>query len=129
MNLAIEDELKKKILIVDDDPKIVKLISMRLMTKGYEVFVSNDGVDCVKIAQREVPDLILLDIMMPHRGGLHAFEKLLQLDITRSIPVIFMTAYPKAEIKTQVMKMGANGHISKPFTSAEIEQTIQNILS
>ena len=83
MNLAIEDELKKKILIVDDDPKIVKLISMRLMTKGYEVFVSNDGVDCVKIAQREVPDLILLDIMMPHRSGLRAFEKLLQLDITR----------------------------------------------
>ena len=121
--------MKKRILIVDDEPHIVKLISIRLMTKGYEVFVANDGVDCVKIAQREVPDLILLDIMMPHRSGIRAFEKLLQLDTTRSIPVIFMTAYPKAEIKTQVMKMGANGHISKPFTGAEIEQTIQNVLS
>ena len=121
--------MKKKILIVDDEPHIVKLISMRLMTKGYEVFVANDGMDCVEIAKREIPDLILLDIMLPHRGGIRTFEKLLQLDTTRNIPVIFITAYPKTEIKAQVMRMGANGYISKPFTGAEIEQTIQNVLS
>ena len=121
--------MKKKILIVDDEPHIVKLISVRLMAKGYKVLFANDGMDCVKIAKREVPDLILLDIMIPHGGGIRAFEKLLQLDITRNIPVIFMTAYPKAEIKTQVMRMGANGHISKPFIGTEMEETIQNVLS
>ena len=116
--------MKKKILIVDDEPSIVRLLSMRLKAENYEVFVAYDGVDCVRIAEREVPDLILMDMKMPYKDGIGAFEQLIQLDITKSIPVIFMTAFPSVEIKKLVQKMGANGFISKPFNSKDFEQTI-----
>ncbi len=120
--------MKKKILIVDDEPGIVRLLSMRLKAKGYEVFEAFDGIECMKIAIEEIPDLILLDIKMPQGGGIGAFEKLIQIDKTKGIPVIFMTAYPKLEIKNQVLKMGAKGCISKPFISEDFEQTIEMIL-
>ncbi len=120
--------MKKRILIVDDEPGIVRLISMRLKAKGFEVFEAFDGIECIKIAIKEIPDLILLDIKMPKGGGIRAFENLIQIDKTKGIPVIFMTAYPKLEIKNQVLKMGAKGCISKPFISEDFEQTIEMIL-
>jgi len=121
--------MKKKILIVDDEPGIVKLLSMRLKAKGHQVFEAYDGMECVKIAGKEIPDLILLDIKMPQGGGIGAFEKLILSKTTREIPVIFMTAYPKPEIKNKVTKMGAMGFISKPFVSADFEQTIDMVIS
>ena len=117
--------MKKKILIVDDEPNIVKLLSIRLKARGYEVFVAHDGVEGVEIAVKEIPDLIVMDVQMPHGGGIGAFEKLISLDITSRIPVIFMTAsYPKLAIENQLLKMGAKGCIAKPFISKDFEQTI-----
>ena len=120
--------MKKKILIVDDEPGIVNLLSIRLKAKDYEVFEAFDGLQCVKIAEEEVPDLILLDIKMPVMCGITAFEKLNQMDITKKIPVIFMTAYPKMEVKKQVGLMGAKGFISKPFISKDLELFIEYII-
>jgi len=116
--------MAKKILIVDDEPGIVKLLSMRLKAKGYEVFEAYDGLECVQMAIKVVPDLILLDIKMPQGGGIGAFERLIQIDSTKAIPVIFMTAFPSTEIQTQVRKMGAKECISKPFISQDFEKII-----
>ena len=121
--------MKKKILIVDDEPGIVRLLSMRLKMKGYEVFTAYDGMEGVKVAVQETPDLILLDIKMPHGGGIGAFERLIQIDSTKAIPVIFMTAFPTEEIQTQVRKMGAKDCISKPFVSQDFEKTIESNIS
>ena len=120
--------MKKKILIVDDNPSIIRLLTLRLEANDYDVCVAYDGEDCVKIAQIEVPDLILLDIGLPHGNGIRAFEQLIQSEITKSIPVIFMTAYPSIQVKRKVMNMGANGFISKPFTSKDFNQTIETVL-
>ena len=120
--------MSKKILIVDDEPGIVRLLSMRLKAKGYEIVVAFDGLECLKVAIKEIPDLILMDIKMPNGGGVGAFEKLIQLEITKNIPVIFMTAFPKLEIKNLVLKMGAKGCISKPFISEDFEQIIETTL-
>ena len=65
---------------------------------------------------------------MPHGGGIGAFERLIQIDTTKSIPVIFMTAFPTAEIKAQVLKMGAKDCISKPFISKDFEQIIKMVI-
>ena len=92
--------------------------------KGYEIIEAYDGLECVKIAIKEIPDLILLDIKMPNEDGIGAFKKLIQMDITKDIPVVFMTAYPKLEIKNQVLKMGAKDCSSKPFISEDFEKTI-----
>ena len=88
------------------------------------MFVAYDGIECVKIALEEVPDLILLDIKMPIEDGIDTFKKLNQMEITKGIPVIFMTAYPKLDLKNQVIKMGAKDCISKPFISEDFEQAI-----
>ncbi len=116
--------MKKKVLIVDDETRLVKLLSTRLKSKNYDVHVAYDGIDGVKVAQREVPDLILLDIKMPYKGGIKAFEKLIQLEITKSIPVIFMSAFLSADIKARAKRMGANGFISKPFDSAVFDHIV-----
>ncbi len=120
--------MKKKILIVDDEPGIVRLLSLRLKAKNYEVFEASNGLECVQVAQEEVPDLILLDIKMPGMGGIAAFEKIRNLTITKEIPVIFMTAFPKLEIKNQVLYLGAKGFISKPFISKDLELFIEYII-
>ncbi len=123
--MHMADEMKKKILIVDDESGIVRLLSMRLKAKNYEVFVAYDGLEGIQVAQKELPDLILMDVKMPNGGGIAAYEKLIQSDITNRIPVIFMTAsYPKVEITKQVLKMGAKGCISKPFVNDEFERAI-----
>ncbi len=116
--------MKKKILIVDDEPGIVNLLSIRLKAKGYETVDAYDGLQCCLVAKEEVPDLILLDIKMPILNGIAAFEELIKVKATKEIPVLFMTAYPTDEIKDQVLKMGAKGCISKPFISEDFEQTI-----
>ncbi len=121
--------MKKKVLIVDDEPGIVRLLSLRLKAQNYEVLEAHNGLECVQIAQDEVPDLILLDIKMPSMGGMAAFEKLINLEITKEIPVIFMTAYPKLEVKNQVAFMGAKGFISKPFISKDLELIIEAVIN
>ena len=93
------------------------------------MFEAFNGLECVKVALKEVPDLILLDIKMPVMNGIDAFGKLIKLDATKKIPVLFMTAYPTTEIKDLVLKMGAKGCISKPFISENFEQTIDMIIN
>ena len=82
----------------------------------------------MKVAVKETPNLILLDIKMPNGGGIGAFERLIQIDSTKAIPVIFMTAFPTEEIKAKVLKMGAKGCISKPFISKDFEETIGMVI-
>lgn len=121
--------MKKKILIVDDEPGIVSLLSIRLKAKGYEIVKAYDGLQCVKIAKEEVPDLILLDIKMPLMDGIAVFEEIIKLEATKEIPVLFMTAYPTTEIKDLVLKMGAKGCMSKPFISEDFERTVDVVIN
>ena len=121
--------MRKKILIVDDEPRIVRLLSMKLKAKGYETVEAFDGLECVKVALKEVPDLILLDIKMPLMNGINAFQKLIRRETTKQIPVLFMTAYPSTVITNQVLKMGAKGCISKPFIRVDFEKTVDMIIN
>ena len=121
--------MKKKVLIVDDEPSIVRLLAMRLKAKGYETFEAHNGLECLMVTKEEKPDLILLDIKMPKMNGIAAFEVIIEQDETKEIPVLFMTAYPTREIKEEVLKMGAKGCISKPFISIDFEQTIDRIIN
>ncbi len=120
--------MKKKILVVDDEQQIVKLLTMRLQINNYEVISAYDGYECVQTAKEENPDLILLDIKMPKGGGINAFETLKRNLSTEDIPVIFITAYPSQEVKNQVTKMGASGFISKPFDGEEILMNVRSVI-
>ena len=121
--------MKKKILVVDDERSIVRLLSLRLRSQNYDVIEAYDGYQCVEVARSELPDLILLDIKMPNGGGVSAFEKMKTIEETKNIPVIFITAYPKPEIKDLVLEMGAAGFITKPFNGDEINTKVKSLLN
>ena len=121
--------MKKKILIVDDEPGSVRLLAIRLKAKGYEIVEAYDGLQCLFVAKEEVPDLILLDFKMPLMNGIAVFEEIIKQEATKEIPVLFMTAYPTIEIEDLVLKMGAKGCISKPFISEDFEQTVEMVIN
>ena len=118
----------KRILVVDDEPQIVHLLSQRLKASGYETFSANDAYQCIKMAIEVKPDLILLDIKMPAGGGIAAFESLKSSVYTSTIPIIFITAYPGDEVKKQVKELGADGFFSKPFKSADMLNKIKELI-
>ena len=119
----------KKILVVDDDPQIVRLLELRLKANNFEVICGYDGFQCVQMAEEELPDLIVLDIKMPLRGGINAFEILKSTLTTEQIPVIFITAFPSPEVRKQAMALGAADFISKPFKSELLIEKINAVLN
>ncbi len=121
--------MKKKILVVDDEPQIVRLLSSRLKANNFDVVVAYDGYQCVQVAERELPDLILLDIKMPLGGGIRAIEILKGMPATQNIPIIFITAFPSLGVKKLVMDLGAEDLISKPFDSEALIEKINIILN
>ena len=121
--------MKKKILVVDDDQQIVRLLSLRLKANNFYVAVAYDGYQCVQVAESELPDLILLDIKMPLGGGIRAIEILKLMPETQNIPIIFITAFLSQGVKKLVMDLGAEDIISKPFDSETLIEKINNILN
>lgn len=116
----------KKILIVDDEPDFVKMIKTRLEANDYKVAVAFDGEEGLKKAQEEIPDAILLDIMMPKKDGYTFLLDLKKDEATKSIPVIALTAKPKME---DMFKFeGAKDYIIKPFESTELLSKIKEII-
>ena len=120
--------MSKKILVVDDEPQILHLLSARLKANGYETVTANDAYQCIKMAMEVKPDLILLDMKMPAGGGVQAFESLKLSVYTANIPIIFITAYPGEEIIKLVKDMGADGFFSKPFKSADLLAKIKDLI-
>lgn len=118
----------KKILIVDDEPQIVHLLSQRLKASGFETYGANDSYQCIKMARDILPDLILLDMKMPAGGGIQAFNNLKSSMYTQNIPIIFITAYPGPEVEKQVKDLGADGFFAKPFNSMELLKKIKALI-
>lgn len=118
----------KKILVADDNPDIIDLLSSRLKSKNYNVVSADSGVNALLRVIEENPDLIILDIKMPSGTGIGVFENLKRNTKTADIPVIFITAYAGKEIEEQVEEMGAYGFLAKPFDSEELMRMIRGAL-
>jgi len=120
--------MAKKILVADDEPDVVKVLSMRLKAHNYEVIAAFDGLQAVREAYKERPDLILLDIMMPLGDGYTVFENLKRSAQIRLIPVIFISALPPRQVQQKVEELGAQGFITKPFDSKALVAEVKKIL-
>ena len=120
--------MAKKILIADDEPNIVKLLSLRLKANNYNVVGAPDGVYAVSQAHAEKPDLIILDIRMPAGDGITVYENLKSSAATMNIPIIFITAHPNDEIRNKVFEMGAIDFIAKPFDDQELLAKVKKVL-
>ena len=105
----------RKILVVDDEPDVVTVVSKILRHNGYEVITANDGLECISRAESELPDLILLDNIMPNMDGQTALVKLRASKKTEDIPVIMFTCCANGENIDRAQKAGAVEYIVKPF--------------
>jgi DNA-binding response OmpR family regulator len=120
--------MSKKILIVDDEPDVIKMLGVRLKASGYEIISAQDGVQAVSIAHKEKPDMIILDIKMPAQDGYTVYENLKMAASTNLIPIIFLTALPPQEVEKKVKELGADGYISKPFEAEDILKKIKELM-
>jgi diguanylate cyclase (GGDEF)-like protein len=108
------------ILVADDEPVNLALIKRRLEWEEYHVETAADGGEAVEAAKRVLPDLIILDVMMPVLDGLGACRLLKEDPSTRDIPVIFLSALDDTDTKVNALSLGANDYISKPFRVEEL---------
>lgn len=121
--------MRKKILVVDDDPDILLMLGARLKASGYEVRTVLNGEAALKAIEAEPPDLVLLDIMMPGMEGNLLARTLKEDPRWKEIPVVFITALRPPEEQEQAgAQVGSNIIFSKPFEFSELLETIQTLI-
>lgn len=118
----------KRILVIDDLPENVFLLQDRLETEGFEILTAYDGKSGINKAVNELPDLILLDVMMPEKNGIEVCKTLVNNPSTASIPVILVTAKSGAEDTKEGLEAGAFDYIKKPFNKVELLARINSAL-
>ncbi len=111
---------KSLILVVDDGPTNLHVLEKILKSKKYETLLASNGIEALELAQDELPDLILLDIMMPGMNGFEACQRLKQDPVTKDIPVIFISAIHEISEKVRGFKIGGVDYITKPIQREEV---------
>ena len=114
-----------KILVVDDEELLVKGIRFNLQNEGYEVFTGCNGLEAVRIAQSQKPDLVILDVMMPEMDGLTACAKIREFS---NVPIILLTAKVEDMDKLMGFESGADDYLTKPFNILELKARIRALL-
>lgn len=120
--------MSEKILIVDDDVDSLKLIGLMLQRHGYDVIAANAGHQAITKALNEIPDLIILDVMMPDMNGYEVCRRLRDDDSTRAIPIIMFTAKTLLDDKVAGFEAGADDYLTKPTHPAELAARVKTIL-
>lgn len=114
-----------RILLVDDEPSLVKLVKKRLETEGFEVSVAMDGEEALEKAVKETPDLIILDVMLPKMNGYDVCRRLKSDARYEKIPIILFTALAQEKDEKFGLESGADGYIRKPFRALELIEKIR----
>ena len=122
------NEHAASILIVDDDPEIVSMLTTRLRHRGYKVTTASDGHRALELAKRERPDLMLLDVMMPGKSGWEVARALKQDPVTKEIKIVMVTAIGEKTNEMTSSIHGADAHIDKPFEFERLEKIITGLL-
>ncbi len=113
-----------RVLVVDDEERILSFLSSKLKVSGYEVIIASNGVDALEQVQAQEPDLMVLDIMMPRMDG---FETLKELRSFSSVPVIVLSAKGSNAEKVKGLDLGADDYLSKPFSPDELVARIEAV--
>ena len=120
---------KPKILIIDDDPDLRRGLNLRLRANHYDTAYATDGFTAMAMAQKERPDLIILDIGLPAGDGFVVLDRLQQVAALSCIPVIVLTARDPQANRERILKAGATAFFQKPADNAELMNAIQSALS
>jgi DNA-binding response OmpR family regulator len=121
--------MAKKILVVDDEQEMVDMLEMRLSASGYDVISATDGLKGLELARSEMPDLMILDVMLPRIDGFHICRMLKFDNRYRSLPIIILTAKGTPEDRQISSELKADAYIAKPFETADLLKTIEGLLN
>jgi CheY-like chemotaxis protein len=118
----------KAILVADDDPDILSIVSMSLETQGYTVYKATNGREAVDLAKQHHPDLVLMDMMMPIVSGYEAVTELKADAATRDITIVGLSAKAMATDMERATDVGIDGYITKPFRIAQVLTVVESYL-
>lgn len=118
-----------KILVVDDDPLVTGLVKINLELEGFEVEEAWGGEEALQVIEERVPDLVLLDVMMPELDGWDLLRMLRSNPTTRELPVVLLTAKVQEGDVAKGWQMGADGYITKPFNPLEMVDRLKTVLA
>jgi CheY-like chemotaxis protein len=119
----------RKILVVDDFDDTRLMMKLWLEKQGYRVVEAEDGDEAVRMAEAERPDLIIMDIEMPHADGLDATRRIRQLQDLRRTPIVAVSAYGAEEYRTRALSAGCNEYVSTPFDPASLAALMAGLLA
>ena len=122
---ALSNHTPRRVLVVDDEPHLVRAVRMYLELQGYTVFGAHSGEEALDAVREKLPDLVILDVMMP---GLDGFETLQLLRQVSPVPVIMLTARGEEEQKVRGLAIGADDYVTKPFSQKELLARVQAVL-
>src|SRR6476646_1487561 len=117
------------VLIADDDPNIVLSLEFLMKRAGYEVRVAHDGDAVLQAVAEAVPDLVLLDVMMPRRNGYDVCDALRADPACRDLSIVMLTARGQAVERTKGLDLGADAYITKPFSTREVVELVRRTLT
>jgi DNA-binding response OmpR family regulator len=117
------------VLVVDDDPDVCDLVTYKLEQSGFEVRRASDGDAALREVAQRIPDLVLLDIMMPGISGLEVLERLRSDQATAVIPVVMLTAKAQENDVERGFQLGADDYVVKPFSPRELVRRVTAVLS
>src|SRR5713226_2771030 len=116
---------KTTILTADDDPQLLRLVMRNLQLEGYEVFVASDGKQALELIEQQVPDLVLLDVMMPRMDGFTVCQRVREFSL---VPIIIVTARGQDQDKIRGFDLGADDYLTKPFSVDELLARVRAVL-
>lgn len=120
--------MRKKILIVEDIPGLIHILQLEVQRLGYETLLASNGEEAVEMAVAQLPNLIMMDIMMPEMDGLEAARRIRENPQTRTIPIIAVTALTSRKDKKKCLDSCCDDYLSKPFTASRLSSSITNLL-
>ncbi len=117
-----------KVLVVDDERALVKLIQVNLELENFQVATAADGEEALRMLEEERPDLVILDIMMPRLDGWEVLQRMRENSVFRDTPVVVLTARTTDDDIVRGWQLGADEYITKPFSPVALVKTIQMVL-
>jgi two-component system response regulator RpaA len=120
--------MKPRILIIDDDPAIVELVAVNLEMAGYDISRAEDGVKAQALAVQLLPDLIMLDLMLPRVDGFTVCQRIRRDERTSDIPILMLTALGQTQDKVDGFNAGADDYLTKPFELEEMLARVRALL-
>lgn len=121
--------MNKKILVIEDDPSILRLIKYTLEREGYQVLTASNGLEGLRKAKREEPDLTILDVMLPGIDGFEICHRLRAEPQTAQLPILMLSAKTQEKDKVAGFKVGADDYLTKPVHPSEIVSRVETLLA